>query len=343
MNDFEFSNPLQTLKGEELTNLIDIVPENERYTYIYQGNSQVLDHILVSNHLADQTEIDILHINADFTPMHGRASDHEPVLAQIDLTTNVEPEPLEQVAPVISSHEPGTVEPGTEIELSTETEDAMIYYTTDGSEPTEENGTLYDEPIIITEDIVIKAVAMKDGFLPSDVATFNYTVKEEQTGSLIIRHIEIDEAGEEVEELSVMKQTDLKVGETYVTEPLELDGYSLVEIDGEPTGTMIAGTITVTYKYVKDDERQDDKEAKPVPPGHKDKEKIKVKVIKIKTKTKIKVITKISIKVNLKDHTIRTSIPMNRQNSKEKVKMVNHYQTRLLIRIISYSLVELLS
>ena len=275
MNDFEFSNPLQTLKGEELTNLIDIVPENERYTYIFQGNSQVLDHILVSNHLVDQSEVDILHINADFTPMHGRASDHEPVLAQIDLTTNVDSEPSEQVAPVKSSHEPGVVNSGTEIELSTETEDAMIYYTTDGSEPTEENGTLYDEPLIITEDIVIKAVAMKDGFLPSDVATFNYTVKEEQTGSLIIRHIEIDETGKEVEELSVMKQTDLKVGETYVTEPLELDGYSLVEIDGEPTGTMIAGTITVTYKYVKDDERQDDsdQEAKPVPPEHKDKNK----------------------------------------------------------------------
>lgn len=86
MNDFEFSNPLNVLKGNELTNMIELVPENERYSYVFQGHSQVLDHILVSNNIADATEIDILHINADFTEMHGRASDHDPILAQLDLT-----------------------------------------------------------------------------------------------------------------------------------------------------------------------------------------------------------------------------------------------------------------
>lgn len=85
MNDFEFSEALQVLKGDELTNMIECVPEEERYTYIYQGNSQVLDHVLVTNNLKDRTEIDIIHVNADFTEQHGRASDHEPILAQIDL------------------------------------------------------------------------------------------------------------------------------------------------------------------------------------------------------------------------------------------------------------------
>ncbi|MGY0691344.1 DUF6359 domain-containing protein [Virgibacillus sp. FSP13] len=85
LNDYEFSNPIQTLKGNELTNMIDEVPTEDRYTYVYQGNSQVLDHILVTDNLASATEVDILHINADFTDMHGRASDHDPVLVQIDL------------------------------------------------------------------------------------------------------------------------------------------------------------------------------------------------------------------------------------------------------------------
>ena len=53
-NDFEFSNPLKTLKGNELTNMIEKVPAEERYTYSYQGNAQVLDHILVSNNIAAQ-------------------------------------------------------------------------------------------------------------------------------------------------------------------------------------------------------------------------------------------------------------------------------------------------
>ncbi|WP_066315260.1 5'-nucleotidase C-terminal domain-containing protein [Bacillus sp. FJAT-29814] len=85
LNDFEFSNPLVALKGNELTNLIEKVPAPERFTYTYQGNSQVLDHMLVSNNLAGRSEIDIVHLNSSFTPMHGRVSDHDPVIAQIDL------------------------------------------------------------------------------------------------------------------------------------------------------------------------------------------------------------------------------------------------------------------
>lgn len=85
MNDFEFSEPLDILKGDELINAMMSMPAEERYTYVYQGNSQVLDHMLVSKNLAEVTEVDVAHVNADFTDMHGRASDHDPILAQIDL------------------------------------------------------------------------------------------------------------------------------------------------------------------------------------------------------------------------------------------------------------------
>ncbi|WP_373895427.1 5'-nucleotidase C-terminal domain-containing protein [Virgibacillus sp. CBA3643] len=92
MNDFEFTETLDILKGDDLTNAMMSVPEEERYTYLYQGNSQVLDHVLVSDHLTDVTEVDVLHVNADFTDMHGRASDHDPILTQIDLAAAEEVE-----------------------------------------------------------------------------------------------------------------------------------------------------------------------------------------------------------------------------------------------------------
>lgn len=88
MNDFEFSAPLEALKGSILTNMVEKVPLEDRYSYTYQGNSQVLDHILVSNNLADRTEVDMVHINSVFMEEHGRASDHDPVLIQ---TTLVKP------------------------------------------------------------------------------------------------------------------------------------------------------------------------------------------------------------------------------------------------------------
>lgn len=83
-NDFQFSETLKIHEGELMTNMINKLETADRYSYVFQGNSQVLDHILVSNNLATKTAVDILHINADFTDMAGRASDHDPVLIQID-------------------------------------------------------------------------------------------------------------------------------------------------------------------------------------------------------------------------------------------------------------------
>lgn len=89
LNDFQFSNTLSLLRGTELTNLVDRLPAEERYSYIYQGNSQTLDHILVNNRLADSSVLDMVHINADYMVEDGRVSDHDPLLAQIAL----DPEP----------------------------------------------------------------------------------------------------------------------------------------------------------------------------------------------------------------------------------------------------------
>lgn len=90
-NDYQFAAPLKIHEGNLMKNMIHEVEASDRYTYLYQGNSQVLDHILVSNNLASKTVVDILHINADFTDMAGRASDHDPVMIQIDMKKNVEP------------------------------------------------------------------------------------------------------------------------------------------------------------------------------------------------------------------------------------------------------------
>ncbi|PSO90751.1 MAG: hypothetical protein BRC43_02180 [Cyanobacteria bacterium QS_3_48_167] len=47
-NAFEFERPLEILEGDNFTNLTETLPPNERYSYIFQGNSQSLDHILLT-------------------------------------------------------------------------------------------------------------------------------------------------------------------------------------------------------------------------------------------------------------------------------------------------------
>ncbi len=47
-NDFEFSETLSILQGGVLENLVLTLRRPERYTYVFEGNSQVLDQILAS-------------------------------------------------------------------------------------------------------------------------------------------------------------------------------------------------------------------------------------------------------------------------------------------------------
>lgn len=82
LNDFPFSAPLNTLKGSLLYNLMERLPEAERYSYVFDGNSQALDHILVSAAVNNRPlTYQSVHINAEFA---SRASDHDPQLAVID-------------------------------------------------------------------------------------------------------------------------------------------------------------------------------------------------------------------------------------------------------------------
>lgn len=69
------------------------------------------------------------------------------------------------------------VEKGTEIILTCSEEGVHIFYTLDGTMPTEESAE-YITPIIIDKETTIKAIAVKEGFKNSEVAAFTYTVKE---------------------------------------------------------------------------------------------------------------------------------------------------------------------
>jgi predicted extracellular nuclease len=83
MNTFETSDDLAIiLPGAPplLTDLIARVAQPERYSYIFEGNSQVLDHIFVTRNLAAAAMADVVHLNVDF-PSERPASDHDPVVA----------------------------------------------------------------------------------------------------------------------------------------------------------------------------------------------------------------------------------------------------------------------
>ncbi|MFJ8161542.1 endonuclease/exonuclease/phosphatase family protein [Streptomyces sp. NPDC096136] len=75
INDFEFSNTAKALEdGGALYSAIKSLPKAERYSYVYQGNAQVLDQILISPAIKNYA-YDSVHINAEFSVQN---SDHDP-------------------------------------------------------------------------------------------------------------------------------------------------------------------------------------------------------------------------------------------------------------------------
>ncbi|MBZ6379517.1 hypothetical protein B5C34_07385 [Pacificimonas flava] len=84
LNEFEFEEPLDPLYDAGLVNLTNRLPEEERYTYLFNGNSQALDHIFVSQNVAGGAEYDIVHASAEFNDRGAPLSDHDPVIVSID-------------------------------------------------------------------------------------------------------------------------------------------------------------------------------------------------------------------------------------------------------------------
>jgi len=88
LNSFYDSLPLDSLREGGLRHIYEFVAPDRPYSYIYQGESETLDHILVTSSLYGRlARVEALHINADYPPAAPddasprRVSDHDPVIA----------------------------------------------------------------------------------------------------------------------------------------------------------------------------------------------------------------------------------------------------------------------
>jgi predicted extracellular nuclease/2',3'-cyclic-nucleotide 2'-phosphodiesterase (5'-nucleotidase family) len=108
LNDFEFEEPLAVVKGsasvsnydvpgtstinatatytpggtQVLHDLLETLPADERYDYVFEGNAQTLDHVLVTGGLQNGAEFDVVRINAEFGD---QTSDHDPLVASFHI------------------------------------------------------------------------------------------------------------------------------------------------------------------------------------------------------------------------------------------------------------------
>ena len=86
-NEFAFVQPLENFK--DVSNLRDLdeaanVPELERYTYLFDMNSQELDHMFISQALKPKAQYEHVHINTWVTKAQ-QISDHDPSVAKFNV------------------------------------------------------------------------------------------------------------------------------------------------------------------------------------------------------------------------------------------------------------------
>lgn len=101
-----------------------------------------------------------------------------------------------KITPVIFTPVPGKIDYADKVALSCAIDDVTIYYTTDGSSPTESSNK-YTEPFAINSDTTLKVFAVKDGMKNSVITTANYTIKtytvtfEDESGKLLSKISEL--------------------------------------------------------------------------------------------------------------------------------------------------------
>lgn len=60
------------------------IPVVERYTYVFDQNNEQLDHLFVSNAIANRgVEVEHIHVNNWASDINNRASDHDPSVAKV--------------------------------------------------------------------------------------------------------------------------------------------------------------------------------------------------------------------------------------------------------------------
>lgn len=82
INDFNFSETTKLINGNELIDLVSELELSHRYTYVYEGMSQVLDNIMIDKRYKNKVNVEIIRVNSEFTKEQNSISDHDPIFIQ---------------------------------------------------------------------------------------------------------------------------------------------------------------------------------------------------------------------------------------------------------------------
>ena len=143
----------------------------------------------------------------------------------------------------VASPAAGTYTGTQHVTLSTVTEGASIYYTTDGTTPTA-GSTRYTEPVTVDSSMTIRAIAIKNNWTDSDVTEASYTINIPVTRVEVFPESMIMKPGE-TRTISARITPDNATDKT-LTVSMDQEGIVTIAEDGTVTA-LREGTVNVTF------------------------------------------------------------------------------------------------
>ncbi|MFL6844128.1 MAG: cadherin domain-containing protein [Allosphingosinicella sp.] len=281
-NGFYFEGAVGAIEATGLTDLHRLNPPEERYSYIFDGNLQAIDHMIVSGGLLSGAKFDVVHINAE-QPVDTRATDHDPILGQFFIEhPNEAPFNLVLDGNSVDENQPAGTAVGTFSASDPDPEDAMTYSLTDNGgglfavDPVTGKLTTtapLDHEAHASYDLVVRATDPHGAFVERTVTVTVGDVNE-APANLVIDDSSVDEnapAGTLVGTVSAgdvdgdalsytltdnaggLFAVDPVTGALTTTAPLDHEAhssYDLVVRATDPDGLFVEKTVTINVADV---------------------------------------------------------------------------------------------
>ncbi len=203
---YDKANNILNVQVFETVNGQNVPCDNIDFIVSAQNTGYVVDGVYQSDVISSDTFVKRIRFNADATQYLGGFKEFEddgvtpkkytvlvsknvlsyagvPIKIEIedegesDYTKDIEITERQTAIEPTANVSGGKYDDAQEVTLNTETEDAAIYYTTDGTTPTPTSRT-YTAPISISESCKLKAIASKVGMDDSTVFSATYTIGE---------------------------------------------------------------------------------------------------------------------------------------------------------------------
>ena len=142
------------------------------------NNNKIIKTLDVDN-LSKQIVIPAKTFTANTTytfEVIAKYNDYKELSKKASITINIGDQT--QVSPVYINHYEAKIKKGTQIILKNNTEGSEILYTLDGSDPLK-NGIKYDDPIVISKNLTLKTIAIKNHMENSDLETYNFNISSD--------------------------------------------------------------------------------------------------------------------------------------------------------------------